>query len=247
MNSIEFEVCVQDLDGVRVAQRCGATRVELCSNLQLGGTTPSAGLLLAALEQGIDVVLLLRPRSGDFTYSDAEFDALGRDLVFARQHGAAGAAVGVLTHGNQLDLGRCAKLIEAAESMPLTLHRAFDFCQDPIATLDQAIELGFKRILTSGGAPSAEAGSEILRELVLRAGKRIQIMPGGGVSPDNVAQILRSSGARAVHFSASEFLPAAGALPNAHLSLENASHPTPNQVQRTSERLTKAILYAAQT
>jgi len=243
---VRYEICIESIQGLQVAMAAGADRVELCSNLSLGGTTPSAGLIQAACERDLEVVVLLRPRAGDFVLSDAEFDVLTRDLSFAKEHDAAGVALGVLTAQGEVDMQRCAELLRLAGSMPVCFHRAFDFVRDQARALEQLVELGVARVLTSGGAADVVQGQEALKRLVEQAGERIEIMPGGGVRADNVAQVLRHSGARSVHFSASEFVPGKSQHRNPNCSLQASGRPTEFELQRTSAKLVHAVIDATQ-
>lgn len=245
-NRFRYEICIESIQGLQVALAAGADRVELCSNLSLGGTTPSAGLIQAACERDLEVVVLLRPRAGDFVLSDAEFDVLTRDLEFAKQHDAAGVALGVLTPEGEVDLERCAELMRLADPMPVCFHRAFDFVRDQSLALEQLIELGVARVLTSGGAADVVQGQEALGRLVTQAGERIEIMPGGGLRADNVQAVLRASGASSIHFSASEFVTGLSQHRNPNCSLQASGRPSEFEIQRTSASLVRALMHAAQ-
>lgn len=204
------EVCVESLAGVRVARTAGAERVELCTALGEGGLTPSAGLVEASVALGgIEVVVLARPRGGDFLYDDEEFAVLEREVAFARERGAAGVALGVLTRDGAPDVARCERLVARARPLAVTFHRAFDHVREPLSALEQLIELGIERVLTSGQAASAPAGSERLAALVGAARGRIQVIAAGGVRPENVSALCAATGVPAVHFSASRAAPSA--------------------------------------
>lgn len=219
------EVCVESLAGVRAARAAGAERVELCTALGEGGLTPGAGLLEAALTVGIDVVVLVRPRGGDFLYDEDEFDVLARDVVLARERGAAGVALGILTRDGAIDRPRCARLVSLARPLAVTFHRAFDHVREPVAALESLIELGVERVLTSGQAATALAGQERLAALVRVARGRIEIIAAGGVRPENVATLWAASGVPAVHFSASVARPSAmeHRNPEVHLGAARAA------------------------
>lgn len=198
-----LEVCAGDIQSVAAAARGGAQRVELCSALSDGGVTPSTGFIRKALEvEGLTVHVLIRPRGGDFLYSPAEVEAMTDDIVAARETGAHGVVIGALTRDGNIDLDACKKMVEAAAGMNITFHRAFDLCRDPFTALDQIIALGCNRLLTSGQAASAIEGVDLLRQLVERADGRLTILAGGGVSPENAAEIIRRSGTNEVHASA---------------------------------------------
>ncbi len=200
--SVLLEVCVDDIAGLDAAQQGGADRIELCSNLGCGGLTPSAGLMAEAATRSLPVIALIRPRSGGFVYSEAEARIKLRDIDLAAKLGLAGVAIGALTPERQLDRPLLERLIRAADGrLQLTLHRAFDLVREPAAALKTAIALGFQRVLTSGGAPSAMAGSAQLAALVQQSQGRIRILAGSGIHPDNVAALLAATGVHEVHAS----------------------------------------------
>ncbi len=184
----------------RAAERGGARRIELCDNLGEGGTTPSAGMIAAVVSAvRIPVYVILRPRGGDFVYSDAELDVMCRDARVVHAAGAAGVVVGALHADSTVDVARTQSVIAAAGVLPVTFHRAFDLVPDPAAALETLIGIGVERVLTSGGATSALDGVPIIRQLVTQADGRIAIMAGGGLQEENVAEVVRRSGVREVH------------------------------------------------
>ena len=203
-----LEVCVEDVGGLQAAVTGGADRVELCSALPLGGLTPSAAMIEAAARAPVPVHVLLRPRAGDFRYDAAEEELISRDLQKAAAVGLVGVVIGASRRNGELDIPVLTRLVararEAGEKrgapLSLTLHRAFDLCPDPVASLEQAISLGFDRVLTSGGAATAMAGRAVLAALVSRARGRIRILAGGGINPHDVGAIL-STGVDEVHAS----------------------------------------------
>lgn len=200
---IRFEVCVDSTEGAAAAAQGGAHRVELCSGLVEGGTTPSRGLIERTIEQGgLDVVVLVRPRAGDFCYSGEEFEVMKRDVAHVREAGAAGVATGVLDPDGTIDEERTRCLVEAARPLPVTFHRAFDLTRDPFEALDTLLGLGIERVLTSGRQRRVEEGLDLVKQLVTAAGERLLVMPGGGVRSHNVHRILEVTGAREVHFTA---------------------------------------------
>ena len=209
-----LEVCVDDLDGFGEALAGGADRIELCSALPLGGLTPSAALVSTAALAPVPVHVLIRPRAGDFIYDAGEAELIATDLRAALIAGAAGVVIGANRPGARLDVPLLERLVtlarEAGERrgkpVALTLHRAFDLCVDPIDALEDAIALGFDRVLTSGGAESALAGREVLAALVARARGRIRILAAGGIDPGNVAAIL-GAGVDEIHASCQRPLP----------------------------------------
>ena len=207
-----LEVCVSDISGVETAARGGAARVELCSALDCGGLTPSAGLIGEALMvPGLRVHVLIRPREGDFVYTPREAEVMLADIVAARELGAHGVAVGALTADGRIDTGLVRLMAEAAGDMQLTFHRAFDRTANPQEALEQIVELGFHRILTSGCAPSAYEGRDMLRQLRDMAAGRIKILAGAGVNPVNAADI--AAVADELHASARAAVAAASPCP----------------------------------
>ena len=197
-----LEVCVDSLDGVRRAVDAGAGRIELCARLDLGGLSPTPALLRDALAAcRVPLHVMVRPRDGDFVYSDVEFDAMTRDLQRLRDAPVAGAVFGVLRADSRIDLRRTAELVRRARPLTVTFHRAFDETPDKLAALEQLIELGVDRVLTSAGAGTAFENRSRLRELIDAARGRIVVMPGGGVRAHNAAELLRETGASELHSS----------------------------------------------
>ena len=201
--AVQVEVCVEGPDGALVAQQAGAQRVELCSALAVGGVTPSPGLfetVRAATE--LPVMVLVRPRRGDFLYTAAEFETLCADVQYFSQAGAAGVVTGVLRSSGEVDRERMQQLVELARPAEVTFHRAFDHTRDLSEALEVLLSLEVDRVLTSGGAASAAAGVQTLKSLVQRAGDRLSIMPGGGIRAANAAELVEQTQAREVHLSA---------------------------------------------
>ena len=201
----KFEICANSVASCIAAQEGGADRVELCSGIPEGGTTPSFGMIHKA-RASIDIALnvIIRPRGGDFLYSEDELEEMIHDIRIAEELGADGLVFGCLTKEGNIDKRAMSILMEAAGSLPVTFHRAFDHSADPLKALEDIIELGCARILTSGCRPTALEGADLLAQLVEKAGDRIIIMPGCGVKESNIAEIARLSGAREFHFSARE-------------------------------------------
>ncbi|HXT34121.1 MAG TPA: copper homeostasis protein CutC [Chloroflexota bacterium] len=202
---MKFEICVDSCEGVRAARDAGADRVELCANLLEGGTTPSLGAIRRARTvTGIGLHVIIRPRGGDFLYSDDEFEEMKIDILAAREEGANGVVFGLLQSDGRVDAERSRLLIEAARPMAVTFHRAFDMAADPFEALDTLIDLGVERVLTSGQEESVLEGLPLITSLNQRAGARIIVMPGGGITSRNVERIVRESGVREIHFAALE-------------------------------------------
>lgn len=198
---LTLEVCCSDIESVRAAIEGGAHRVELCQALSLDGLTPSAGMIQSAVETGIPVQVLIRPREGNFVYSKDEVLCMQRDIRQARRLGANGVVIGALMPDGNIDEEAVRCLIGEADGLSITFHRAFDVCAQPSDALERIIALGCHRLLTSGQAPSAIEGIPLLRELVEQAANRIIIMPGAGVNPQNALRILSETGASEIHGS----------------------------------------------
>jgi copper homeostasis protein len=202
-NPFLLEVCVDSTESAIAAQEGGAHRVELCDNLLEGGTTPGPGSISVArkyLTIGLNV--MIRPRGGDFCYSDLEFEIMCGDIEAAQELGADGVVLGILKPNGAVDKKRTRALVARARPMTVTFHRAFDVTRDPYAALDTLIELGIDRVLTSGQEASAIEGLDLIAELIDRAGDRIIIMPGGGINERNIARVLQIAHPREIHLTA---------------------------------------------
>lgn len=208
MNRILLEVCVDDPDGLEAAVAGGADRVELCSALCAGGLTPSPGLMSAAGMPPVPVYAMIRPRAGDFVYDAADLEVMRRDIDAARAAGLAGVVLGASRADGRLDARMLTKLAGHAAGMGLTLHRAFDLVPDFAEALEIAVELGFERILTSGGAKTAPEAVEILEKLIAAASGRISIMPGSGITSNTAGTLLPRLAIAEVHSSCSTSEPA---------------------------------------
>lgn len=203
MNKIIVEVCSNSLRSSLEAERGGASRVELCSSIPEGGTTPSYGeIVLNSRKLNIDLNVIIRPRGGDFLYSRDELAVMEADIRTCLNLGVNGVVFGVLRADGTVDMEANRRLIAAAEDMNITFHRAFDMCCDPKRALEDIISLGFDTLLTSGGAPTALQGAAVIADLVKCAGGRIVVMPGCGITADNIEEIQKITSARAFHLSA---------------------------------------------
>lgn len=201
--TVLVEACVDTIASAAAAAQGGAGRIELCDNLVEGGTTPSAGAIALAAEQlGIAVHVMIRPRGGDFCYTDLEFATMRRDIAMAGQLGAHGVVFGLLLPDGRVDANRTRVLVEAARPLSVTFHRAFDVTRDPFEALEALIAVGVDRVLTSGQQPSVPEGLELIRSLVARSAGRVGILPGGGITAANVAGIVRACGVTEVHLHA---------------------------------------------
>lgn len=203
-----IEVCVDSADGLAAALQGGAGRIELCSALALSGLTPSPGLMRRAAGGPTPVYAMIRPRAGDFCFSAGEVDVMRGDIDAARAAGLAGVVLGASRADGTLDADALAQLVEHAQGLGLTLHRAFDVAPDLDAALETAVALGFERVLSSGGETTAPAGADRLRALVDRAEDRIGIMAGSGITPTTVRALVERTGVREVHGSFSRRRPA---------------------------------------
>lgn len=201
--AIRLEVCIDSAASLVAAVAGGADRIELCSALALAGLTPSPGLIARAAGCGTSVYVMIRPRPGDFEYNADDLDLMRRDIDAVRRAGLDGLVLGVSRPNGELNDEALRRLLDHADGLPCTLHRAFDVTPELDVALETAIELGFERILTSGGASSAWQGRERIADLVARAAGRIAIMAGAGVTADNVVELVRLTGVREVHASCS--------------------------------------------
>lgn len=201
-----LEVCAASRESLHAAIEAGAPRVELCMDLASGGVTPPEEWIREAVAaEELRVHVLIRSRAGDFVYSEAEIARMEEQIRMAKRAGADGVVIGALTADGEIDLSACKRWMQAAEGMSVTFHRAFDRCRNPFRALEQIIELGCDRLLTSGQADSAEAGATLIRQLREQAAGRIILLPGAGVNPENAATILRLTGASEIHSSSRPF------------------------------------------
>jgi copper homeostasis protein len=200
-----FEVCVDSAEAAIAAQEGGADRVELCSDLLEGGLTPSHGTLAVARERlRIGIMAMVRPRGGDFCYTDTELAVMREDLLTAKRLGANGVVFGLLNPDGTVDRERTQEFIALARPLPVTFHRAFDVSRDPFEALDTLIGLGVDRVLTSGQEPSVLEGLDLIVALVKRAARRIIVMPGGGITERTIGRIAPVCGATEFHFASLE-------------------------------------------
>jgi len=218
-----IEACVDTVDSSVAAEAGGAERLELCAALGDAGTTPSAGMISAVKNRvRIPVVVIVRPRGGGFIYSDVEVDVMRRDIEIATEADADGFAIGVLTAEGTIDRARTRELVKRAGALPVTCHRAFDLAADLGEALEALIDCGITRVLTSGGAPTALEGATKIRSLREQASGRIQIMAGGGLREENVADVVRRSGVSAIHVRGTRVVTTAMHVSGARLRLRKA-------------------------
>ncbi len=203
MAKYSLEIAAFTLEGAMTAQAAGADRIEFCENPSDGGTTPSYGNLKQARSRlKIPVFPIIRPRAGDFLYSEAEFDAMIQDLQLCKNLGFDGVVLGLLNADGSIDKRRTTQLVEMAYPMDVTFHRAFDRCKDPLQSLEDVIDCGCTRILTSGQFPAALDGAELISQLVNKADDRITILVGSGVNSSNIKSLAEKTGATEFHASA---------------------------------------------
>jgi copper homeostasis protein len=201
---LALEICVQSLDRAVAAEQGGADRIELCADLFSGGVTPSAEAMQAARQHvRIPIHALIRPRSGDFLYSDSEFETMKHDIRIAKELGMDGIVLGILDKNDQVDRRRTSFLVKLAHPLPVTFHRAFDVCRNLSQSLDAVIETGATRLLTAGGTTGVTNGITTLAGLIENSRNGIVIMPGGGIRASNIERILIQTGAKEIHTSLS--------------------------------------------
>ena len=202
MMNFKLEVCVDSLESAINAQEGGAHRIELCNSLFEGGTTPSSGTIISVRNNlSIDLHVIIRPRGGDFLYTDPEYDIMRRDIEICGEYGVNGIVIGILMEDGEIDVERTAKLIDLAKPMTATFHRAFDMCADPLRGLQDVISTGASRLLTAGHTNSAFEGMELIRRLIKKSGKKIIVMPGSGINETNIQKIAGNTGAKEFHLS----------------------------------------------
>jgi copper homeostasis protein len=205
--NFQLEIIAFNIESCVIAQACGANRIELCDNPGDGGTTPSYGFIKAAREKlRIELYAMVRPRGGDFFYSDDEFEIMKADVKNHKASGCDGVVIGLLNKDGSVDKERSRKLVELAYPMGVTFQRAFDRVNDPFKALEDIIDIGCERILTSGLVPSCLDGAPLIAQLVQQANERIIIMPGSGLRSSNVIEVTKITGAREFHTSARTFV-----------------------------------------
>lgn len=201
-SKITLEICANSVDSALMAQKGGAQRVELCDNIYEGGTTPSYGAIKIAREKlNIELNIIIRPRGGDFCYSDLEFEIMQKDIMFAKENGVDGIVIGLLKPGGNIDVKRTKQLVELAKPMSVTFHRAFDVSNEPFQALNDIIDCGCNRLLTSGQQNKAFDGLNLIKNLIEKAKNQIIIMPGSGINETNIQEIYERT--RATEFHAS--------------------------------------------
>ncbi len=227
------------------AERGGADRVELCAALVEGGTTPSLGAIREARARTrLRIMVMIRPRAGDFLYSDVDLAVMERDIRAAKEIGVDGVVFGLLDPDGDVDVPRTGRLVEIARPLEVTFHRAFDHTRDPVLALEKLIAAGVTRVLTSGQERTAAEGAALLARLVGLAGSRIAVMPGGGIREHNVREIVERTGAREVHLSAGGAEPSAMIFKNSRCSLGAASGLSEDERRITDVALVRRVVDA---
>ncbi|MCW3463617.1 copper homeostasis protein CutC [Chitinophaga nivalis] len=218
--SFILEICAGSVASCIAAAAGGANRIELCDNLLEGGTTPSYATIAVAREKvNIDLYPIIRPRGGDFLYTDLEFEIMKKDIEICKQLGCNGVVIGMLTAEGRVDKQRCKELVKLAWPMGVTFHRAFDMTDNPFEALEDIIETGCERILTSGARNTAVEGASLLKDLFLRADDRIAIMAGSGVRANNIAQLVKTTGLSEFHTTAKAYEDSAMVYRNPNVSM----------------------------
>ena len=235
MNDYILEVCVDSVESAIAAKAGGATRLELCSNLVIGGTTPGYELFeMVKAATGLPIRTLIRPRFGDFLYTENEYEQMRRDIRHFAEAGADGVVIGSLRADGMINEEQMRKMIEAADGCGITLHRASDVCRDPYDALERAKNLGVDTILTSGQEADALTGRTVLRKLVEKAGRDVTILVGAGVKSSNIKQLAEETGAQAFHMSGKKVLESGMKYRNerVHMGIEGMSE---FEIYRTDE------------
>jgi copper homeostasis protein len=243
-NAVSLEVCANSVASAIAAQDGGAVRVELCANLNEGGTTPSYGEILLAREYlNIKLFVLIRPRAGDFLYSDTEFNTMLADVKCCIEAGCDGVVTGILNADGTIDKARCSQIIALAAKggLGVTFHRAFDLCADQYQGLEDVIEVGCERILTSGGKSTAIEGAAVIANLIAKATGRIVIMPGSGINEANVNDLLRFTTAKEIHSSARTVVKSKMNYQNDHIFMGDNRTNAYNYEVTDAERVKKII------
>ena len=242
----QFEICVDSPESALAAQLGGADRVELCDNLYEGGTTPSVGAIKAARKLlDIKLHVIIRPRGGDFLYSDVEFETMKTDIVAAKDAGVDGVVIGVLTSNGEIDTARTAELVDLAKPMSVTVHRAFDVCRHPASALETLIGLGVSRVLTSGQQPNAVKGASLIADLVRQAAGRIGILACGSIDETNAAAVAAATGASEFHFTAFEQVQSTMKFRNERVAMGADDAPSEYTRRVTTAGRVRAIINAA--
>lgn len=238
-----LEICATSLASCLAAQAGGAKRIELCDNLLEGGTTPSYAMIALAREKvTIDLYPIIRPRGGDFLYSDIEYEVMKKDIALCKELGCNGVVIGLLTADGEVDIARTQALAELAWPMGVTFHRAFDMTRDPFKALEDVISTGCERILTSGQRNTAAEGAALIKELIAKADSRITIMAGSGVRSHNIASLAEATGATEFHTTAKGYIESGMIFRNPDVSMGGISGVPEYGIAVTQEEEVKKII-----
>ena len=239
---ILLEICCGSIDDAIQAEKGGADRVELCSALFLGGLTPSLGTLQEAKQRlKIPVMMMVRPRAGGFCYSEAEMCAMARDAEAAVAAGADGVVFGILQPDGAVDVARTRCLRELAGTRQTVFHRAFDVTPEPFRALDELIDLGITRVLTSGQKNSVPEGADMIKRLIDHAAGRIEILPGGGIAPYNLHDVIQRTGCRQVHMTAWKSVSDTSTHANQSVTFGGALYPSEDRYAVTDQTLVQQL------
>ncbi len=242
MSNMLLEICCGSIDDAIQAERGGADRVELCSALFLGGLTPSLGTVLEAKARlKIPIIVMVRPRGGGFCYTEAEFATMERDTRLAIEQGAAGVVFGILNADGSVDLQRTRQIRELIGGRQAVFHRAFDVTPDPFRALDQLVDLGITRILTSGQQNTVGEGAELISRLIEYARGRLEIMPGGGILPYQIEDVIARTGCTQIHLTAFRAQQDSSAEGRPFVTFGGALYPPENHFLTTDAQLVKQI------
>ena len=242
MAQVLLEICCGSIDDAIEAEKGGADRVELCSALFLGGLTPSLGTIQEAKRRlKIPIMVMVRPRGGGFAYSEAEMASMERDAEAAVEKGADGVVFGILQSDGAIDIPRCKRIRQLIGNRQAVFHRAFDVTPDPFEALEQLVDLGITRILTSGQKDSVPEGVELIKKLIERAGDRIEILPGGGIQAWNVKEMIERTGCRQVHLTAWRMVFDTSTQARPAITFGGALYPPEDRYQVTDEKLVRRL------
>lgn len=245
-DAITYEICIDSVAGASAAQAAGAQRVELCDNLVDGGTTPSVGMISIVRAQiSIGLHVIIRPRGGDFYYSEQEMDVMLADIAAVKAAGADGVVIGLLLPDGQVDVPRTAALVQAARPMRVTFHRAIDLARDPFEAVDAIASLGIERILTSGQSNTALEGAACIASMVRHAAGRVRIMAGGGVNAGNVRELIAATGVQEIHCSGRDWLDSPMQFRRDGVYMGGAFTPQEYRRRATSQQVIEEIIRSA--
>lgn len=245
MADFRLEVCIDSVASAQIAEAGGAHRVELCDNLVEGGTTPSWGMIETVCRHTrLDVMVMVRPRGGDFLYDELEFETMAENVQHFRKLNIRGIVLGLLTADGHIDVPRTRQLVELAGPLEVTFHRAFDMAFEPIQALDDLLQTGIHRLLTSGQEATAYEGRALIRQLVERAGDKMSIMPGGGVNEENISDLIAQTGVTECHVSARHNIASGMKFTNPRVYMGTPGLPEYER-KVTSEKRVRELLFAA--